>query len=154
MATLAGFQSFITTFAQIPVSALPLSSPYVTYAYDASIEIVNLLIQTVAPKEYDWAVYNLGTDILIQWTPDAPDAPVFMNDLPYFAFMRSTNGYNTNAWTAGVVQASSDETSSTTLAVTEQMKDLTIGDLERLKTPFGRAYLAIAQKFGTLWGIS
>ena len=34
------------------------------------------------------------------------------------------------------------------------MKDFTLANLQNLKTPYGRQYLAWAQAYGPLWGLS
>jgi len=52
------------------------------------------------------------------------------------------------------VGASEDEATSQTLLTPEAMKGLTLADLQNLKTPWGRQYLAFAQSYGTLWGIT
>jgi hypothetical protein len=40
------------------------------------------------------------------------------------------------------------------LNVPKNLQDLTIMDLGLLKTPWGQAYLAIAEQFGTIWGLT
>jgi hypothetical protein len=56
---------------------------------------------------------------------------------------------------AGPVQTASDNGTSTTLAVADFFKTLTIGDLDLMKTPWGQRYLAYAQKAGpTVVGVS
>jgi hypothetical protein len=53
-----------------------------------------------------------------------------------------------------VVVSADDASTSGSFNIPEQFNGLTIGDLQNLKTPYGRQYLAIAQKYGELWGIS
>lgn len=73
--------------------------------------------------------------------------------LPFFSTLRAS--WNLNTSLTGVVEASSDQATSTTLAVPEQLRALTLGDIQKLKTPFGRAYLEIAQAYGQeLFGIT
>jgi hypothetical protein len=36
----------------------------------------------------------------------------------------------------------------------EAMKTFTLANLQNLKTPWGREYLAIAQRAGTTWGLT
>ena len=40
------------------------------------------------------------------------------------------------------------------MTVPKAFDELTIGNLQNLKTPWGRVYLGIAQSYGTLWGLS
>ncbi len=70
----------------------------------------------------------------------------------YFSSLR--RAWNITGFTAGVITASSDETTSETLLTPEFMKNLTMGNLQNLKTPYGRTYLAIAQDYGYLWAMS
>jgi hypothetical protein len=74
----------------------------------------------------------------------------------FFQTMRGPppGGFNMLGFVPGVVQASADQGTSSTLLVPEFFKNLTIGDLNFLLTPWGREYLAYAQDFGDLWGMS
>lgn len=72
--------------------------------------------------------------------------------LTFFADLR--RAWNITGFAAGVVQASSDVSTSQTLLVQDAAAGFTLGDLQNLKTPYGRAYLALAQKYGTLWGVT
>jgi len=55
---------------------------------------------------------------------------------------------------SGVVSASSDESTSQTLATPEQYTGYTLANLQQTKTPWGRAYLGIAADWGPVWGLS
>jgi hypothetical protein len=90
-------------------------------------------------------VYNLGGDMLINWTPDQPGQV-------YFANLRTSFG--TNNWAPGVVTSTSDGGTSTSLTNPEFMKEFTMANLQNLKTPYGRQYLAWAQSTGSIWGMS
>ena len=143
--TFPGFVAFVRGTMGISSVALPDAEPCIREAYDLSIETVNLAIKPAAPNSYRSAVYNLGGDILINTAPDQVGST-------YFADLRAK--WNVLDPTSGVVQSSSDASTSQTLTVPEQANTFTLGDLQNLKTPYGRAYLAIAQKYGSLWGIS
>lgn len=146
MATLAGFTAFLRDIVGITPLNLPCASPVIVFAYDFSIATVNLAIQQASCIVYDAAVYNLATDTLINYAPDQIGRPA------YFAKLRK--GYGINSFVAGVISAGADETTSQSILVPEFFKNLTFSDLAELKTPYGRAYLAIAQKYGTLWGLT
>jgi hypothetical protein len=62
--------------------------------------------------------------------------------------------FNTGGFMAGVISASNDESTGQSILNPEFMKTLTLGNLQNLKTPWGRQYLAFAQDFGEMWGIS
>ncbi len=72
--------------------------------------------------------------------------------LTYFADLR--RAWNITGFAAGVVQASNDESTGQTLLVQDAMKNWTMADLQYSKTPFGRQYLAYAQRYSTLWGLT
>jgi hypothetical protein len=143
--TFAGFVAFVRGTMGISSVVLPDAEPCLREAYDLSIETVNRAIQPAAPNMYRSAVYNLGGDIVINTAPDQEGST-------YFLDLRAK--WNVLDPTSGVVQSSSDASTSQTLTVPEQANTFTLGDLQNLKTPYGRAYLIIAQKYGTLWGIS
>lgn len=145
MADQAGFLAFVRTTAGIDATALPDASPAITDAYTYATEVTNLFIECVSQAIYDLAVYNLGTDYLLNWAPDSPPST-------YFTDARAAMGLN--SFVAGVVSSSSDESTSEALMVPDVFKNISLSDLQNLRTPFGRQYLAIAMKFGTLWGIT
>jgi len=90
----------------------------------------------------------LGADTLINYSPDIPES----TDPTYWSDLRST--FNINNFIGGVINFSSDQSTSQGIAVSDFLKSMTLGDLQNLKTPWGRMYLSIAQNIGTLWGIS
>ncbi len=144
MPTLAGFQWFIASIMGINTTELPANSTVITWVYNQAIATVNLAI-TSSPSLYEQAVYNLAGDLLINFAED-------QTGQTFFADSRAK--FHIYDFVAGVVSSTSDESTSTSLEVPEQFKNLTMADLQNIKTPYGRQYLAIAQKYGTLWGIS
>lgn len=153
--TLAGFTGFIRTIMGIDATILPDDSPFIPFAYAVSLEIVNVQINIVSCLMYTLAVYNLGGDNIINYADDLPDAapyPGSQPPLPYFAYMRSK--WNINGFVSGVIQSASDEGTSESMVVQEAAKNFTLSDVQNLKTPYGRQYLAIAQRTGTIWGLS
>ncbi len=159
--TLAGFVLFITDVMRIPPSALPRTSPFIAYAFANALAIVNPALQCVAIPQQDaagvtlnpggWtiyalAVYNLAADNLINYAPD-------QQGFEYFEKLREK--LNINGFVSGVVQSSGDEGSNVSLVVQEAAKMFTLANLQQLKTPYGRTYLALAQSAGpTTWGIT
>lgn len=136
---------FLYNVAQIPVAALPTDSVWIGISYKIALDTVNCLIREVSCDYYNMAVYNFATDYLINWCPDVPGQD-------YFKELRAA--WDLTGFVGGVVESTADESTSTSLAVPDSLRNLTISDLQNLKTPFGRAYLAIAQKFGDIWGLS
>jgi hypothetical protein len=70
----------------------------------------------------------------------------------YFATLRRQ--FNLAGFVPGVISASNDESTGQSILNPEFMKGLTLGNLQNLKTPFGRQYLAFAQDYGQIWGVS
>lgn len=139
-----GFLGFIRGSMGIPSSALPDDSPYITLAYAVAIEMVLDAIRSF-PATYVLAVYNFAGNNLINYAADQPGST-------YFQTLRDK--FNINGFVSGVVQSTNDEGTGMSLVVMEAAKNFTLGDLQNLKTPWGRNYLAIAQDYGTLWGLS
>ena len=143
--TLAGFLAFVRNQAGISTGALPDDSVYITWCYMQSLEIVNTALQVVAPIGYMLAVYNLGTSLLIQSAQDTPPST-------YFADLRKK--LDVNGSLLGQVTSSSDEGTSISVEVPDFVKALSLSDLQLIKDPFGRAYVAFAQKYNTAWGLT
>lgn len=146
--SLAGFQWFLTNIVSIPSTALPATAPVIAFAFESARATVNRFIQQVSPFKYNEALYNLATDVLINYARDTPSTqpPLYWADL--------RKSFNIGTFAAGVVANASDEGTSAALDVIEGAKLLTFGQLQNLKTSYGRTYLGIAQEFGTAWGIS
>lgn len=143
--TIGGFLQFIRGVMGINATVLPDASQSITDAYDIAVSIVNMTLNVV-PQIYALAVYNLAGDTLLNWAIDVAGQT-------YFAEYRKESGL-TN-FQAGVVASASDESTSTSLATPEYMKQLTLSDLQNMKTPFGRQYLAFAQRYGPgAWGVN
>lgn len=160
--TLGGFQDFITNIMAVPSYALDLSSPVIVWSYDYALNIVNLALENVPSQStgysiYTQAVYNLAADTLINWAQDPAGVPKNYQDkggdpIGFWSYLR--NSYGVNNFVAGVVRSSSDEGTSVSYEVPEAFKQLTISNLNNLKTPYGRTYLGIAQSWGSVWGLT
>jgi len=138
----------------------------VEYAYDYAVQWVNPALQFIPGIQGAWslftlAVYNLAADTLINIAQDAvpyvaynPPGVITQppNTLPYWQWLRAQ--YKVLDFVAGVVNSTSDEGTSMSLQVADAFSNYTIQNLQNLKTPYGRAYLGIAQSYGTLWGLT
>ena len=162
--TVAGFLSFVRTIMGIGTDVLPDDSPVIPIAFSVALNIVNpalcgvcidaTALGGVQVDQYTLAVYNLAGDNLLNYAQDATDAPdVEGSDppAPYFKNLRKV--WNMTGFTPGVVQSTNDESTGVSYVVQEAAKNFTLGNLQNLKTPYGRAYLAIAQDYGEIWGI-
>lgn len=71
----------------------------------------------------------------------------------YFAAARKS--FKLAGFAPGIISSTSDAGTSASFDNPDFAKGLTLFDLQLLKTPWGRAYLNIAQKYGpTIWGMS
>ena len=167
MPTLAGFLLFIQNVMQIPSVALPTNSPWITYAFNVAMMTVNPQIaiagcppvQMVPGANWSWyalAVYNLAGDRLVNFAPDQAGQTYFsaLRASPANTQPGQQPGLGLSSFVAGVVTNTSDESTSVGLTVPEQFNRLTVADLQLLKTPWGQAYLGIAQSVGTLVGLN
>lgn len=166
--TLAGFLTFIRNVMGITTAQLPDNSPTIGFAFSVALAIVNPALQAISIPStdstgaqlntgnfsiYALAVYNLAGHNVIVFAQDPAGAPVYKNNQTYFEYTRTA--FNINGFVSGVVQATSDEGTSTNLVVMEVAKQFTLGDLENLKDPYGRRYLALAQDYGpSTWGMT
>lgn len=70
-------------------------------------------------------------------------------------FFAARRGYKIAGFVPGVVTSTSDQGTSVGLLVPDAFKGLTIMDLQLLRTPYGRAYLSLAQDAGpNCWGLT
>jgi hypothetical protein len=146
--TWSGFVQFLQNVVAVPEAFLPLDNDYVPAAqmcFEISMAVVNPFLGAI-PSLYTLAVYNLATDRMINYMTD-------LNGQTFWEDQRTK--YNTNAISLGVVSSGSDQGTGMSQLNPEQMASLTLADLQTLKTPWGRAYMGIAQDYGqTLWGLS
>jgi hypothetical protein len=148
--TLTGFQAWIVAVMGISTTILPSSSPVIAMAYNVALDIVNIQLQTISPDIYTLAVYNLGGDNIVNYAQDNPSLPPPNNT--YFATLRAN--FHIGQFVAGVISGSSDVSTSQTVLNPDFMKDFTMANLQQLKTPWGRQYLAFVQDLGPLWGLT
>lgn len=159
--TLAGFQAFIQNVMQVPTTALPLTSPVIAMAFAVALALVNPALRKVGIPAtdaagvtlnsggisiYALAVYNLAGDNLINYATDQ-EGVTFFKDL--------RKSFNTEGFVSGIVQSTNDEGTGASFVVQEAAKAFTLANLQALKTPYGRTYLALSQSYGpSTWGIS
>lgn len=143
--TVEGFLTFLRQVVSIPAIFLPDNNVIIQDSFDGSLAVTAPWLCTQVGGVYSRAVYNLGTDSVINYAIDQPNQT-------YFRDLRKSLGIG--LFVPGVTGSSSDSGTSQARVTPEFMKHMTFGDLQALKTPYGRAYLAVAQTQGSLWGIS
>ncbi len=153
--TLAGYLVFLRNQVKIPANSLPNDNYWIGASYNLAIDMVLFLLKLIPnanhayPSVYALAVYNFATDRLVNIAADDTTSP----DPIYFQKLRDR--FKLDNYTVGVVKAASDENSSTALEVPSWAKDMSMLDLQMVKTPWGRTYMAIAQQYGpTVWGLT
>ncbi len=145
MPTIAGFISFIQQVMGINATYLPTNAPVITMAFNVAMSIVNPDLAAIDETIYALAVYNLAGDNLLNYAPD-------QSGQTFFVDTRKSLGMT--SFVAGVISGSGDETTSETILTPDFLKGLTMGNLQNLKSSYGRQYLAFAQDYGQLWGLS
>lgn len=137
MPTLAGFIAWARSAMGISTTVLPDDSPWFSYAFDVACGLVNKALATVPPV-YELAVYNLAGSNLLNYAPGA-------------FFDAAREQWNLTSFVSGEVESTADDGTSVTMVVPDALRTLTVADLQYLKDPYGRQYLAFAQDYGTLW---
>ena len=137
--------TFLTTVAGVPPSALPSNSTYIPWALSYAEEKTLMVLYAVGQDYYCFAVYCLATSFLINWCPDQPGQT-------YFSDLRKT--WDLTGFIGGTVQSSADQSTSESLLAPDFLKGLTLGQLQALRDPYGRQWLAMQADNGPIWGIS
>jgi hypothetical protein len=153
-----GFNTWVFSYMGVPDEVLPVVSNqldpsynvYINYAFEISLETVNLYLDIASPIIYTQAVYNLGGDILVNMAVDNPDLPPPYNT--YWADLRQKFGLNN--FTPGIINAANDIDTSAASLIPLSLQNLTLSDLQNMKTPWGRQYLMLAQSVGSMWGLT
>ena len=143
--TFAAWTTYVYSEMGITTEVLPTNSPYLNLSWDVMCNIINPGLVAIGSPIFMLACFYLASSNLINFAQDQPDQ-TFFSDL--------RKRWDINSFVSGVVSSSSDEGTSTGLLNPRAFANLTLADLQYLKDPFGRQYLAIAQRFGTLWGLS
>ena len=135
---------FVTDIMQISPLYLPADSPYLQWSLDRA---QNLVLQTpCGGTEYTVAVYNCAGHILLVMATDQAGREFFEETRKKLGMLK---------FAAGVVASTSDQSTSTSLAVPDALKQLTIGDLDFMRSQYGRNYMSYSQDYGpTIWGLS
>ncbi|MEK7916636.1 hypothetical protein AAB988_29470 [Burkholderia contaminans] len=135
---LADFTTFVYNQG-VPPADLPTNSQYLQWAFTMAMNLALQSPCSVPAIVYVLAVYNLGMHRLLKVAQDTPPSTYFATQRAAFKLM---------AFVGGVVQSSADQATSNSLVVPDFVKNLTMQDLDLLKTPWGREYLAYAQQYG------
>ena len=152
--TQSGFLSFVRNSMGISSTVLPDNSDAISTAFQVAIEIANILVNVVSPVIYTLMVYNLAGSNIINFAQDVggPPPPVYKDDLPFFAYWRKF--YGCTSFVGGTISSTSDDSTSESLNVPENLTKLTVADLQYLHDPWGRQYMSFAEKFGQVWALS
>jgi hypothetical protein len=149
--TLEGYIDWVRNIMGVDEAHIADDDPYLEMSYDVALEIVNRYLFWASPGIYTIAVYNLGGDFLCNIAQDDTSTPPGTYPT-YWADLR--NSLNLNSFVPGLVNAANDEDTSAATMVPLGMQNLTVADLQTLKTPWGRTYMGIAQSVGSMWGLS
>ncbi|MES2048859.1 MAG: hypothetical protein V4447_10690 [Pseudomonadota bacterium] len=143
--TLSGYIAWIRAVMGINITYLPDASPSIQWTYSVAVEIASLQMACISTEIYMLMVYNLAGDYLLNYAQDQPGQT-------YFSDLRKA--WNLTGFVPGVITSSADVSTSESLLNPDFMKNFSMSELQNLKTPYGRQYLAFAQMLGEAWGIS
>ena len=139
--SLAGYIDFIRNTMGIDTTILPNGNSVIDFSYEFAVKTCTETLGTISQFLYVNAVYNLAGDTLLTYGKDQP-GKTFFKDVQ--------QKYQLNTFVPGVVDGAHDETTGSSMLVPDQFKKLTIGNLQNVKTPYGRLYLQIVQDLGSL----
>lgn len=147
---LTDYTAWLQNVVGINVAYLPSSSPFIGYAFNRAINITLNVPTQLSGLEYTLAVYNCATHIQLKITPDQ-----IVNGVSFDYFLKKRAEFTLLNPVVGLVATSSDEGTSVTNAVPDALAQLTLMDLDFMRTPWGREYLAFSQDYGpNVWGLS
>lgn len=157
------YQTFIINVMGITATYLSPTDPAIAGSLYTAISTVNLQIQCISPWLYNQAVYNLAGAFLITYASDIPHVfatnpdgsqQLDANNQPIGYFQNIRTKMDLTGQAPGFLQSTADEGTSASFQVPKAMESLSFGDLQLLKSPWGRRYLSIAQQYGAIGGIS
>jgi hypothetical protein len=135
-----------TLGTSVAAEVIMVTNPQVYPMLRLALDIVTEFLAFASCTIYTYAVYNLATDRLINFANDIPGQSYFMDKR---RDLRITDV------SVGVAAQASDQGTAVGILNPEQMKLFTLQDLQTLKTPFGRQYMAYAQMYGqSPWGLT
>lgn len=152
--TFAGWLVWVRTVMGVPNQYMPVDPTYVDLAYQFAVSIVNPVLSGVPGVIYQQAVYNLAGHYLALYAQDNPVVFITQDgvDYGYFEWLRKSN--NMLGFVTGIVNSTSDESTSVSMTVPHSLENLTISQLGLTSTIWGRTYLGFAQSWSGPWGIS
>jgi hypothetical protein len=151
--TFAGFQWFVTNIMAVPTGSIP-PSDWLQVTYDEAVNLTYWALGTVpsqptTPSIYAFAVYNLGCALLLEF---AQDDQTTQPPSTFWTTLRQQ--LNMNAFSMGIITSAADQGTAETMYVPDQLRNMTLMDLQLAKSPWGRKYLMIAGQWGTIWDIT
>ena len=113
--------------------------PIAAVSLAIALRTVNQALNAIDAATYTLAVYNLAADRLINFAPDQP-SQTFFRDL--------RAKFRLDQVSVGAVGNASDQGTSAAVLNPDWMKKMTLRDLQTLKTPYGRDYMAMVMDYG------
>lgn len=154
---LPDYIDFVHNTMMISPLIIPSTSPYLGYSLNQALGIVINVPAWCGPSwgslpgysgdiGYILAVYNCAGHIQITITPDQPMRTDLEKLRKQFKLLDPYNG---------VVESSSDQGTAESLAIPDSLRNLSLIDLDMIRTPYGRTALAWNQNFGSgVFGLS
>lgn len=121
-------------------------SPYLAWSFGQASGASPDPPPGLVPIIWVLATYNLGFHVLLRIAQD-------VSGQTFFQDMRTS--FKIGSFVSGVLANANDENTGAQLVVPEAFKKLSLGNLDLLKTPYGREYLMYIQQYGpTIVGVS
>jgi hypothetical protein len=151
--TFAGFQWFVANIMSVPFPSIPPTS-WLQVAYDEAVNLTYWALGTVpsqptTPSIYAFAVYNLGCAMLLEFAQDDTTT-----NPPGTFWTNLRNSLGVNSFSFGLITSASDQGTAESMYIPNQIKNMTLMDMQLAKSPWGRKYLMIAGQWGSIWDIT
>lgn len=148
----------LITIAQdysVSLSSLTWSSGTITAITSIPNTFVNgnsVIISNSVPAGYNSTqIIQVTTSTQFTYSyVNNPGVNILPGNVGFNLFSMLRSNYHINNFVAGVIKSSADESTSESLETPNWAANLSLNDLDLLKTPFGRFYAMYAQKFGSL----
>lgn len=151
---LTDFVAMLQNEMAVDVTTLngPVNQIVIARSFDMAQHYVLREIALLDLGLYARALYCFAADRFLNFAVPVVGAPT--NEAGVDCITQARRAYSLGSFTAGVINSASDNGTAGSITVPEGLKNLSLIDLQALKTPWGREYLGLASSFGPLWGMS
>ena len=137
----SNFSGTVSPAPQTAVSDQTLSvyTPSLLWAFQYAFDRCPAGSGYIPASAYVPALYNLGMHQLLKIGQDISGQAFFTNARTQYSLLN---------FIGGIISSASDQNTASTTAVPDLLKNMNLSDLDLVKTPWGREYMAYAMEFG------